>query len=324
MAKFSRRTWLRLAVAGAASPAMPGLLRAESYPSRPVHLVAPYPSGAGPDILSRLIAQWLTERVGQQVIVDDRPGASSNIGTEAVAKAAPDGYTLLTTVSTNAVNATLYKNLNFNFRRDLTPVAGIGRTPFVFAANPSFPAKTLPELIAYAKANPGRVNFATQGVGSGPHVATELLEMMTDTKLVHLPYKTNYITDLIGGQIPLAVSPIAQVIEFVRDGRLRAIAVTTARRSEALPDVAAVAEFEPGYVAVGWYGVCAPTGTPADVIATLASAIVAAGADATFKSRLATLGVEPMPLDTAAFGKFIGDEIDKWAKVIQFADIKVD
>ncbi|MFY9694420.1 MAG: tripartite tricarboxylate transporter substrate binding protein [Xanthobacteraceae bacterium] len=324
MTALPRRKFLRLTAAAAALPILPGIGHADNYPSRPVHLVAPYPPGAGPDIIARLIAQWLSERLGQQVIVDDRPGASSNIGTEAVAHAAPDGYTLLTTVSTNAVNATLYKKLNFNFRHDLVPVAGVGSTPFVFVANPSFPPKTVTDLIAYAKANPGRVNFATQGVGSGPHVAAELLEMMTTTKLVHVPYKTNYITDLIGGQIPLAVSPIAQIIEFVRDGRLRAIAVTTAKRSEALPDVPAIAEFEPGYAAVGWYGVCAPNGTSADVIGILAPAVVAAGSDATFKSRLMTLGVEPMPLNTAEFGKFIGDEIDKWAKVIEFADIRVD
>jgi tripartite-type tricarboxylate transporter receptor subunit TctC len=204
------------------------------------------------------------------------------------------------------------------------PVAGIGRTPFVFAANPSFPPKTVPEFIAYAKANPGHVIFATQGVGSGPHVACELFKMLTSVDLVHLPYKGNYTTDLIGGQIPLAVAPIAQVIEFVRDGRLRAIAVTTAVRSDALPDVAAISEFVPGYEAAGWYGITAPAGTPADIVAKLAAAITAAGADATFKSRLVALGVESTPMTTAQFSKFVADEIDKWAKVVKFAAIKAD
>src|ERR1700686_4454613 len=241
MKKLPRREFLHLAVGATALTLAPSRARALDYPTRPVHVVAGYPAGAGPDIIARLIAQALSESLGQQFIVENRPGASSNIGTEIVAHAAPDGYTLLTTVSTNAVNATFYTNLNFDFGRDLVPVAGIGRTPFVFAAYPGFAPKTIPELIAYAKANPGHVNFATQGVGSGPHVSTEL----------------------IGGQIPLAVAPIAQVIEFIRDGRLRGIAVTTATRTDALPDVAAIGEFVPGYEAAGWYGITAPAGTPA-------------------------------------------------------------
>jgi tripartite-type tricarboxylate transporter receptor subunit TctC len=231
---------------------------------------------------------------------------------------------LLTTVSTNAVNATFYTNLNFDFGRDLVPVAGIGRTPFVFAAYPGFAPKTIPELIAYAKANPGHVNFATQGVGSGPHVSAELFKMLTGVDLVHVPYKGNYTTDLIGGQIPLAVAPIAQVIEFIRDGRLRGIAVTTATRTDALPDVAAISEFVPGYEAAGWYGITAPAGTPADIVAKLAAAIVAAGGNATFKSRLVALGVESTPMTTAQFSKFVTDEIAKWAKVVKFASIKAD
>jgi tripartite-type tricarboxylate transporter receptor subunit TctC len=311
-----------LAGGAAALPALPRIASALDYPTRPAHIIAPYPPGAGPDIIARLIAQSLSERLGQQFIVDNRPGASSNIGTEIVAKAAPDGYTLLMTVSTNAVNATLYRNLNFNFTHDLAPVAGIGRTPFVFVANPAFPVRKIPELITYAKADPGRVYFATQGVGGGPHVSAELFKMMTGVDLVHVPYKGNYVTDLIGGQIQLAISPIAQVIEFIRDGRLRALAVTTATRSEALPDIPTVAEFVPGYEAAGWYGICGPTGTPAEIIAKLAPAIVAAVDDPNLKSRLVTLGVEPMPLTTAEFGRFIADEIDKWANVVKFAGIK--
>jgi tripartite-type tricarboxylate transporter receptor subunit TctC len=324
MTDLPRRRFLHLAAVAAALAALPRAAFAIDYPTRPVHIVTGYPAGAGPDIISRLIAQALSEKLGQQFIVDNRPGASSNIGTEIVAHAAPDGYTLLTTVSTNAVNATFYTNLNFDFGRDLVPVAGIGRTPFVFAANPEFPPKTIPELIAYAKANPGKVNFATQGVGSGPHVSAELFKMLTGVDLVHLPYKGNYTTDLIGGQIPLAVAPIAQVIEFVRDGRLRAIAVTTATRSDALPDVPAIGEFVPGYEAAGWYGICAPAGTPADIVAKLSTTIVAIGADATFKSRLVALGVESMPMNTDQFKKFVADEIDKWAKVVKFAAIKAD
>jgi tripartite-type tricarboxylate transporter receptor subunit TctC len=321
---MERRKVLHLAAGAAALTLAPRSASALDFPTRPVHIVAGYPAGAGPDIIARLIAQALSEPLGQQVIVDNRPGASSNIGAEIVAHSAPDGHTLLMTVSTNAVNATFYTNLNFDFGHDLKPVAGIGRTPFVFAANPGFAPKTIPELIAYAKANPGHVNFATQGVGSGPHVACELFKMLTGVDLVHVPYKTNYTTDLIGGQIPLALAPMAQVIEFIRDGRLRAIAVTTATRSDALPDVPAVGEFVPGYEAAGWYGITAPTGTPADVVAKLAAAIVAAGGDATFKSRLMALGVDSTPMTTAQFSKFVSDEIDKWAKVVKFASIKAD
>jgi tripartite-type tricarboxylate transporter receptor subunit TctC len=324
MKKLPRREFLHLSVGVAAVAALPRSASALDYPTRPVHVVTGYPAGAGPDIISRLIAQALSESLGQQFIVDNRPGASSNIGTEIVAHAAPDGYTLLTTVSTNAVNATFYTNLNFDFGRDLMPVAGIGRTPFVFAAYPGFAPKTIPELIAYAKANPGKVNYATQGVGSGPHVACELFKMLTGVDLVHVPYKGNYTTDLIGGQIPLAVAPIARVIEFVRDGRLRAIAITPATRSDALPDVPAIGEFVPGYEAAGWYGITAPAGTPADIVAKLAAAIVAAGGDATFRSRLVALGVESTPMTTAQFSKFVTDEIAKWAKVVKFASIKAD
>src|ERR1700684_147471 len=289
MKKLPRREFLHLTAGAVAVAALPRSASALDYPTRPVHIVAGYPAGAGPDIIARLIAQALSESMGQQFIVDNRPGASSNIGTEIVAHSAPDGYTLLTTVSTNAVNATFYTNLNFDFGRDLKPVAGIGRTPFVFAAHPGFPPKTIPELIAYAKANPGKVNFATQGVGSGPHVSAELFKMLTGVDLVHLAYKGNYTTDLIGGQIPLAVAPMAQVIEFVRDGRLRAIAVTTATRCDALPDVPAIGEFVPCYVASGWYGIVAPPATPAEIVDKLSATILAGVNDPEVKSRLVAL-----------------------------------
>jgi len=324
MPRLPRRTFLRLAAAGAALPAMPDILRADNYPSRPVHLVTGYPAGASPDIISRLIADALSRRVGQQFVVDNRPGAGSNIGTEVAAHAAPDGYTLYMAVSTNAINATLYSKLNFSFTKDFAPVAGIGITPFVVVSNPSFPPKTIPELIAYSKAHPGQVNFATQGVGTGPHAAAELFKMLTGADLVHVPYKGNFNPDLLGGQIPLCFASIAQEIEFVKDGRLRCIAVTTAARSDAVPDAPTIAEFVPGYEAVGWYGIVVPTGTPGDIVAQLADAVLACTNDADVRSKLLAIGVVPKPMPTPEFGAFIANETEKWAKVIRFADMRVD
>ena len=321
---IARRGFLGLGAAAAALPALPGRSWAESYPARPVHIVTGYPAGASPDIIARLIADALSRRIGQQFIVDDRPGAGSNIGTEVVAHAAPDGYTLLMTVSTNAINATLYSKLNFDFIKDFKPVARIGVTPFVIVANPAFPAKTIPELIAYSKAHPGQVNFATQGVGTGPHAAGELFKMMTGADLVHVPYKGNFNPDLLGGQIPLSFASIASEMEFVKDGRLRCIAVTTAVRSDALPDVPAINEFVPGYEAAGWYGICAPTGTPDNVIAKLAEAVVAGTNEAEVTAKLLAIGIVVKPMNTPDFGTFISDETEKWAKVIRFANIKVD
>jgi tripartite-type tricarboxylate transporter receptor subunit TctC len=324
MAKLARRTLLRLAAASTALPALPQILRADNYPSRPIHIVTGYPAGASPDIISRIIADSLSRRLGQQFIVDDRPGAGSNIGAEFAAHSPADGYTLFMAVSTNTINATLYKNLHFSFANDFVPVAGIGITPFVVVANLAFPATTIPELIAYAKANPGHVNFATQGIGTGPHAAAELFKMMTGADLVHVPYKGNYTPDLLGGQIPLAFASMAQVIEFVRDGRLRALAVTTATRSNALPNVPAIAEFIPGYEATGWYGVVAPTGTPGDIVGKLATAVITGTTEPDVKSKLDAVGLVPTPMTTPQFGKFIADEIAKWAKVVQFAEMKVE
>jgi tripartite-type tricarboxylate transporter receptor subunit TctC len=324
MIEFPRRKFLHLAAATAVFHPWPRIAFADDYPSRPVHIVTGYPAGASPDIIARIVADDLSRRLGQQFIVDDRPGAASNIGTEYAAHSAPDGYTLLIAVSTNAINSTLYSNLNFNFARDLVPVARIGITPFVVVANPSFPAKTIPEFIAYAKANPGKVNFASQGVGTGPHVAAELFKMMTETDLVHVPYKGNYNADLLAGQIPLAFASIAQEIEFVRDGRLRCLGVTTIARSDALPDVPAIGEFVNGYEAVGWYGICAPTGTPSAIIDKLEAGVIAGANDANEKSKLTAIGVVPKPLTKAEFAKFIADETDKWAKVVKFADMKLD
>jgi tripartite-type tricarboxylate transporter receptor subunit TctC len=319
---LARRALLRLAAGAAALPVLRCAAFALDYPARPVHIIAAYPPGAAPDIIARLIGQSLSERLGQQFVTDNRPGAASNIGTATAAKAEPDGYTLLVAVSTSTINATLYTNLSFNFVRDLVPVACIGLTPFIVVVNPQFPAKSIPELIAYAKANPGVVNMATSGVGTGPHVAAELFEMMTGTKFVHVPYRGNYMPDLLSGQVPMSFAPMGTVVEFVRDGRLRALGVTPAVRSAALPDVPAIAEFLPGYDAAGWYGLVAPKGTPDDVIDKLHDAVSAGVADATVRSRLLTLGVEPKAMSTAEFGKFIADETAKWARVVREANIK--
>jgi tripartite-type tricarboxylate transporter receptor subunit TctC len=322
--KLPRRQFLHLAAGATALPAVCSVARAEAYPTRPVHVVVPYPAGGAPDIVARLFGEWLWRQLGQQFIVDDRPGAASNIGTEIVAKAPPDGYTLLVAVSTNAVNASIYTKLNFNFIRDFAPVAGIGGTPFVMVLTPSFPAKTFPEFIAYVKAHPGKVNMASQGIGTTPHVCGELLKMMTGIDFVHVPYRGNLMPDLLAGQVQFYFSPMAQAIEYVKDGRLRALAVTTAKRAALLPDVPAIAEFLPGYAASGWYGIVTPTGTPADVIGRLSTQILDGAADPTLKARLQTLGVEPVPRGPAAFGQFIADETAKWAKVIKFANIRVD
>ena len=322
--KRSRRVFLALAGSTVALPALPRLASALDYPTRPVHLVVGFPAGLSPDILARLVGQPLSERLGQQFIVDNRPGAASNIGTEVVAHAAPDGYTVLLTISGNAINATLYTHLNFDFARDLTPVAAIGRTPFVIVVNPAFPVKSVPELIDNAKANPGKINIASAGPGTGPHVACELFKMMTGVDMVQVPYKGSYMTDLLGGQIPIAFAPIAQIIEDVRAGKLIAIGVTTPTRSDAAPQIPAIAEFVPGYAASGWYGICAPTGTPDEIIEKLNAAITACVTDPSLKARLLNLGVEPTPMSVADFRKFVAAEIAKYAKVIQFAGIKVD
>ena len=322
--KRSRRVFLAFAGSTAVVPALPRLASALDYPTRPVHLVVGFPAGLSPDILARLVGQPLSERLGQQFIVDNRPGAASNIGTEVVAHAAPDGYTVLLTISGNTINATLYTHLNFNFARDLTPVAAIGRTPFVIVVNPAFPVKSVPDLIDHAKANPGKINIASAGPGTGPHVACELFKMMTGVDMVQVPYKASYMTDLLGGQIPIAFGPIAQIIQDVRAGKLIAIGVTTPTRSDAAPQIPAIAEFVPGYAASGWYGICAPTGTPDEIIEKLNAAVTACVTNPNLKSRLLDLGVEPTPMSVAEFKKFVADEIAKYAKVIQFAGIKVD
>ena len=322
--KLPRRQFLRLAAGAVALPAMSRITAAQSYPSRPVHLVVGYPPGGAPDIVSRLIAEWLSERLGQQFIVDNRAGAGSNIGTEIVAKAPPDGYMLFMAVSTNAVNATLYTDLNFSFVNDFAAVAGIGGTPFVLVVTPSFPPKTIPEFIACAKAHPGKVNMGSQGIGTTPHVCGELLKMMTGAGFVHVPYRGSLMPDLLAGQVQFYFSPMAQAIEYVRDGRLRALGVTTATRSDLLPDVPAIGEFVPGFLAIGWYGICVPRGTATPIIDKLSTAIIAGLADTNLKARLLALGIEPRPMTPPEFGKFIVEETAKWAKVIKFAGVKVE
>jgi tripartite-type tricarboxylate transporter receptor subunit TctC len=324
MMKFPRRDFLRLAAVAGALPFTRGAAWALDYPTRPVRVIVGFPAGIGPDITGRLMSQWLSDHLGQQFIVDNRPGASSNIATEMVAKASPDGYTLLVTVSTNAINATFYKNLNFDFTKDIVPVGFMGATPLVMAVTPSFPAKTVPEFIAYAKANPGKINMASQGVGTSPHVAGELLMMLTGIDLVHVPYRGNLVPDLLSGQVQLYFSPLPQVIEFVRDGRLRALAVTSKTPSEALPDVPALAAFVPGYEASGWYGISAPAGTPAEIINKLNTEMNAGLADPGVKAKLLAVGVVPEPMTPGEFGKFVATEIDKWGKVVKFANIKAE
>jgi tripartite-type tricarboxylate transporter receptor subunit TctC len=322
--RVPRRRFLGLVAGAAALPLAPRGAWALDYPTRPVRVVVGFPAGIGPDITGRLMSQWWSDHLGQQFVVDNRPGAASNIGTEIVAKAAPDGYTLLVTVSTNAINATFYKNLNFNFTKSLVPVGFMGATPLVMAVTTSLPAQTVPEFIAYAKANPGKINMASQGVGTSPHVAGELLMMSTDIKLVHVPYRGNLVPDLISGQVQVFFAPLPQVIQFVQDGRLRALAVTSSKRAETLPNVPTLAEFVPGYEALGWYGISAPTGTPAEIIDKLNKEMNAGLADPAIKAKLLSIGIVPSPMTPAEFGKFTADEIDKWAKVVKFANIKAD
>jgi tripartite-type tricarboxylate transporter receptor subunit TctC len=319
-----RRQFLKVAAGAAALPAFTLAAGAQAYPTRHVNLVVMLPAGSAPDIIARLAAQWLSERLGQQFVVENRLGFGGNLATEYVARAQPDGYTLLMPVSTNAVNASLYPNLSFNFIRDIAPVASIAQTPFLIVVPSSFPTKTLPEFIAYAKANPGKINMASGGNGSSPHIFGELFKIMTGVDMVHVPYRGNYTPDLVAGQVQVVFGPIAQLLELIRNGRLRALAVTTARRVESLPDVPTAGEFVPGFEAFGWYGVGAPRDTPTDIINRLNGAVNAALADDSTKARLVALGVEPKPMTPAEFRQFIADETAKWANVIKLAGIKAD
>ncbi len=299
---------------------------ADEYPSRPIKWIVGYPAGGTTDILARLIGQWLSEHMGQQVIIENRPGAGNNIGTEAVINSPPDGYTLLLVNPANGINATLYKKLNFNFIRDTTPVAGITRVPNVMEVNPQVPAKTVQELIDYAKANPGKVNMASSGNGTSIHLSGELFKMMTGINMLHVPYRGSApaLTDLIGGQVQLMFDNMPSSIEHIRAGKLRALAVTTAMRSPALPDVPTVAETVPGYEASAWFGASAPKGTPPEVINKLNAQINAALADPNIQARLADLGGTVMAGTPADFGKVIAEETEKWSKVVNAVGISVE
>ena len=324
--KLPRRRFLHLAAGAAALPAVSRFAWAQAYPTRPVRLIVPFGPAGASDITARLIGQWLSERLGQQFVIENRPGAGGNIGTEAVVRAAPDGYTLLYVTTPNAVNATLYDKLNFNFIRDIAPVAPIVRFPYIMVVNPSVPAKTLPEFIAYAKANPGKINMASVGIGSTPHINGELFKVMTGTNMVHVPYRgaAAVMTDLLSGQVQLYFGTTASSLEYVRTGKLRALAVTIERRLDALPDIPTVGDFVPGYEASNWYGIGAPRNTPVEVIEKLNKETNAGLADPKIKARIADLGGSVLTGSPADFGRLIADETEKWGKVVKFVGIKAD
>jgi tripartite-type tricarboxylate transporter receptor subunit TctC len=323
--RLPRREFLHLAAGAAAFPTTSRMSWAQAYPARPVTIIVGFPAGGGADIAARLTGQWLSQRLGQSFIIENRPGAGSNIAAEAVVQAAPDGHTFLLVTSANTINATLYHNLSFNLIRDMVPIAGVMRVPNVMEVNPSVPASTVPEFIAYAKANPGKINMASGGYGTTIHVAGELFKMMAKVNLVHVPYHGDApaLADLIGGQVQVIFDLISASIGFIRAGKLRALAVTTAKRSEVLPNLPTVGEFLPGYEASSWQGLAAPRNTPSEIIDTLTKGINAGFADSKFKAHLADLGGTPLAGSSAGFGKFIVEEITKWAKVIKFANIKV-
>jgi tripartite-type tricarboxylate transporter receptor subunit TctC len=321
--ELPRRSFLHLTAGAAALPALSRLAWAESYPSRPVRIIVGYPPGIAPDVTARLVAQSLSQRLGQQFNVENRLGAGSNIAAETVVRAAPDGYTLLAMTVTNAINATLYHGLNFDIVRDIAPIAPTFRAPNVLVVNPSFPAKTLPEFIAYAKAHPGKINYPSDGPGSIPQVACELLKLMAHIDLVHVPYRTSYLPDLLSGQMQFASSSIVTTIPYIRSGQLRVLAVTGATRSAVLPDTPTAGEFLPGYEVYTWHGIGAPNATPAQIIGKLNTEINAVLADPQLKERFAKLGGTAIGGSPAEFRKFIAAEIEKWGKVIRAAHIKV-
>jgi tripartite-type tricarboxylate transporter receptor subunit TctC len=323
--KFSRRKLMRLAMSAVALPAVPRMAYAESYPARPVHIMLGFPPGTTPDVTARLIGHPLSEQLGQQFIVENRTGAGGNIATEFVAKAEPDGYTLLLVTLANAVNAALYGSLNFNFLSDIAPVASIMRTPLVMEVNPAVPARSVAEFIAYAKANPGKINMASGGPGTPQHLAGALFMMMTGTEMVHVPNQAaNAMTDVIGGQVQVIFNPISTSLPFIRQGKLRALAVTSAARVRTLPDIPTVAEFVPGYEASGWYGIGAPRKTPAEIVEKLNSDIGTALSEAATMARFADLDAETVQMSPAGFGKFLSDETQKWGEVVKAANIKID
>jgi tripartite-type tricarboxylate transporter receptor subunit TctC len=322
--KLPRRQFLHLAAGAAALPALSRVSRAQAYPSRPVRIIVGFAAGGAFDIAARLMGQWLSDRLAQPFVIENRPGASTNIATEAVIRAPADGYTLLLSGAVNAVNATLYNNLKFDFMRDIAPVASVIRFPNLLLVNPSFPAKTLAEFIAYAKANPGKINFASPGSGTTQHLAGELLNMMAGVHMLHVPYRgaPTAMTDLISGQVQAVFAPLPPSIELIKAGKLRALGLTTAARSDVLPEVPTVAEVVPGYAAIGWNGVVAPRNSPVDVIEKLNKEIDAGLADPKIKARFAELGGTPLVGSPADFGQLIAEETEKWGKVIKFAGIK--
>jgi tripartite-type tricarboxylate transporter receptor subunit TctC len=324
--KLPRRQFLHLAAGAAVLPTVSRVARAQAYPTRPVRLIVPFGPAGATDITARLIGQWLSERLGQQFVIENRPGAGGNIGTEAVIRAPADGYTLLMVGGYIAINATLYEKLDFDFIRDIAPVAGIMVAPNVMVVNPSVPAKTVPELIAYAKANPRKLNMASPGVGTTPHVAGELFKMMAGVDMVHVPYRGGgpALTDLLGGQVQVMFVTTVSSIGYIKADRLRALAVTTATRLDVLPDIPTVAEFVPGYEASNWYGLGAPKNTPAEIVAKLNKEINAGLADPKLRARLADLGGTVLAGSPADFGKLIADETEKWGKVVKFVGIKAD
>jgi tripartite-type tricarboxylate transporter receptor subunit TctC len=324
--KRRRRQFLQLAAGAAALPVVSRLAWAQTYPSHPVRIVVGFGAGGAPDILARLIGQWLSDRLGQPFVVENRPGASGNLGTEEVVGAPPDGAMLLLVSISNAVNVSLYAKLNFDFLRDIAPVAGISRDPDVVVVLPSFPAKSLPEFIAYAKANPGKLNMASPGVGTSPHMAGELFKYMTGIQMTHVAYRASppAISDLLAGQVQVYFAPISAGVTYVKAGRLRALAVTTATRAEALPDIPTVGEFVPGYEVSAWYGLGAPKNTPAAIVERLNQEINAGLADPQMQAKLAALGSSAFVVSPSRFGEFMAAETEKWAKVVKFADIKAD
>jgi tripartite-type tricarboxylate transporter receptor subunit TctC len=324
--KLPRRQFLLLAAGATALPALSRIAGAQTYPNRPVNVIVPFAPGGVTDILARLLGQWLSERFGRPFIIDNRPGAGGNIGTEAVVRSPTDGYTLLLVTSSNAVSATLYEKLNFDFIRDIAPVASIAVVPGVMEVNPLFPARTVPEFVAYAKANPGKISMATAGSGSGPHIFGELFKMMAGVDLVPVPYRGSgpALPDLIGGQVQVMFDPLVSSIEFIRAGKLRALAVTTSGRSEALPNIPPMRDFLPGYEASGWFGVGVPSKTPGELIDKLNKEINAFLADPKVRVRFADLSATVLPGSPADFGKLIAEDTEKWAKVVKFAGIKVE
>jgi tripartite-type tricarboxylate transporter receptor subunit TctC len=321
-----RRHFLKAAGGAALLQALPSLARAETYPSRPVRIIAGFAAGGGVDISARLVGQWLGERLGQPFVTENRTGADGNIATEAVVNAAPDGYTLLLATLPNAVNASLYPHLKFDFLRDIAPVAGVVRVPLVVLVHPSVPASSIPELIAYARAHPGKLNLASAGIGSAPHMAAELFNFMTGVSMVHVPYRGQgpALSDLIGGQVQILFAAAPGTVDFIKSGKLRALAVTSTTGAEVLKDLPTIASSVPGYEASQWYGIAAPARTPAEIVGRLNGEINAAFIDATMTSRFAAISGEPLAGTPEQFGKLISDETEKWADVVKFAGIKID